>query len=145
MIHNKVNGDFLKTPQPLSVIFLRESLTILRFGLVGVLSTAVHIATVWFLLTKFSIPPILANTFAFLVAFGFSFTGNYLWTFRSLGNLHRAIFRFFVTAVSAFAVNSLLLTFLVYKGWFPPFTSAVFASSITPIVSFLASRFWAFK
>lgn len=145
MTSSDANGDFLKSRQSLNMIFFREGLAILRFGLVGALATTVHIVTVWLLLTRFAINPIWANTLAFLTAFWFSFAGNYLWTFRSLGNLRRAIFRFFVIAVSAFVANSLLLAFLVNKGWFSPVVSAVFSSSITPIVSFLASRFWAFK
>lgn len=127
------------------MIFLRETFIILRFGLVGIMSTAIHITVVWLLLTRSNIAPVLANALAFLTAFGFSFSGNYLWTFRSLGNLQRAIFRFFVIAISAFVANSLLLVFLIHRGWFSPVVSAVFSSSITPVLSFLASRFWAFK
>lgn len=125
--------------------FLREILIALRFGLVGLLSTTVHIAIVWLLLTRSNIAPIVTNTFAFLSAFGFSFVGNYIWTFRSPGRPRRAILRFFVIAVSAFAVNTLLLAFLLYGNWFSPVASAVFSASIVPLISYVASRLWAFK
>ena len=87
--------------------FCREFFTAVRFGLVGVLATAVHIATVWILLAATGIAPIPANTLAL--------------------------------------VNTLVLVFLIQKGYFSPVVSAVFSVSIIPVISFLASRLWGFK
>jgi putative flippase GtrA len=125
--------------------FWRELLIASRFGLVGIVATAVHIAVVWLLLRETGIAPIFANTLAFLMAFGISFAGNYLWTFRSPGNPRRAMFRFFVIAFTAFAANTLVLSFLLHKGWFLPDVSAIFSASAVPVISFLASRLWGFK
>lgn len=125
--------------------FWREILIASRFGLVGLLSTAVHITIVWLLLAGAGIGSVLANTLAFLTAFGISFVANYLWTFRSPGSPHRALFRFFMIAVCAFIANTLLLAFLVYKSWFSPFISAVLSTSVVPVISFMGSRFWGFK
>ena len=127
-----------------SLDFWRELVIAARFGLVGIVATAVHIAVVWLLLRETGIAPILANTLAFSVAFGISFAGNYLWTFRSPGNPRRAMFRLFVIAATAFAANTLILTLLLDKGWFLPAVSAVFSASVVPVISFLASRFWGF-
>lgn len=123
----------------------REVLIATRFGLVGIVATAVHILVVWLLLTQAGITPISANTLAFLTAFGVSFAGNYLWTFRSPGGLRRAILRFFFIALCAFSVNTIILEFLVRGGWFPPIESAIFSVSAVPLVSFIVSRLWAFK
>lgn len=116
-----------------------------RFSCVGAVATAVHITVVWALLILCSITPILANSYAFLIAFGVSFLGNYIWTFRSPGSPHRVIVRFFLIAVTAFATNTLILAFLVNKGWFSPFFSAALSASIVPVISFAVSRFWCFK
>jgi putative flippase GtrA len=125
--------------------FWRELLIAARFGLVGIVATAVHIMVVWLSLGEAGITPISANTLAFLMAFGISFAGNYLWTFRSPGSPRRAMFRFFVIAVCAFAANTLLLAFLVHKGWFSPVVSAIFSASVVPVISFVASRLWGFE
>ena len=145
MAMNEVDRNALEAQRPSNVNFFREIITAARFGLVGLLSTAVHIAIVWLLLTLASVGPIFANTLAFLTAFCISFAGNYLWTFRSPGSPRRAIFRFFVIAVSAFIVNTLFLAFLVHKGWFSPVLSAVLSASLVPVISFFASRLWGFK
>jgi len=140
-----VDRNALETKKSSNVNYLREILTAARFGLVGLLSTAVHIAIVWLLLALANMTPMLANTLAFLTAFCISFTGNYLWTFRSPGSPRRAIFRFFIIAVSAFVVNTLVLAFLVHKSWFSPVVSAVLSASLVPGISFFASRLWGFE
>lgn len=145
MATNEVDRNALEARRSSNVNFFREIITAARFGLVGLLSTAVHIAIVGLLLTLASVGPMLANTLAFLTAFCISFTGNYLWTFRSPGSPRRAIFRFFVIAVSAFVVNTLVLAFLVHKGWFSPVVSAVLSASLVPVISFFASRLWGFE
>lgn len=145
MARNEVDRNALEAQRSLNINFFREIITAARFGLVGLLATAVHIAIVWLLLTLTSVAPMLANTLAFLTAFCISFTGNYLWTFRSPGSPRRAIFRFFVIAVSAFVVNTLILAFLVPKGWFLPVTSAILSASLVPAITFLASRLWCFE
>jgi putative flippase GtrA len=125
--------------------FWREVLTASRFGLVGVSATVVHIMVVWLLLKQAGLTPISANTLAFLTAFGVSFTGNYLWTFGSPGKPWRAIIRYLFIAVSAFSVNTTILVFLVYGGWFSVLSSAVFSAAIVPVVSYSASRLWGFE
>lgn len=124
---------------------MHELLSAGRFGLVGLFATTVHVAVFWLLLTFAKFTPTLANSLAFLAAFWISFIGNYLWTFRSPGCPRRAIFRFFVIAVSAFGVNTLILAFLVHKGWFSPVVSAALAASLVSVISFSASRLWGFE
>lgn len=145
MATNEVDRNALEARRSSNVNFFREIITAVRFGLVGFLSTTVHIAIVWHLLALASVGPMLANTLAFLTAFCISFAGNYLWTFRSQGSPRRAIFRFFVIAVSAFVVNTLVLAFLVHKSWFSPVVSAVLSASLVPVISFFASRLWGFE
>jgi hypothetical protein len=41
--------------------------------------------------------------------------------------------------------DTLVLAFLIQKGYFSPVVSAVFSVSIIPVISFLASRLWGFK
>ena len=125
--------------------FWRELIIATRFAFVGIIATAIHIAVVGFVLTQTGLTPILANTFAFTVAFGIAFLGHYIWTFRSPGNPRRVMFRFFLIAASAFVANTLILAFFVQGGWFSPVVSAVISASVVPVISFSASRFWGFK
>lgn len=109
------------------------------------LSTAAHVSMVWFLLPQSFINPILANTLAFCVALVVSFFGNYIWTFGAPGQPRRALARFFIIALSAFALNTALLALLLHGKWFSPVASVVISASIFPLFTYLASRLWAFK
>ncbi|WP_153098808.1 GtrA family protein [Paraburkholderia hayleyella] len=145
MAPTDTGNDFLQKKKFSNVSFLREIIIASRFGLVGLLSTTVHITIVWLLLVTSSISPIAANTTAFLVAFVISFSGNYLWTFRSPGSPHRAAFRFFIIAVCAFIINTTILAFLVRKNWFPAAFSATISASVVPAISYSLSRLWGFR
>jgi putative flippase GtrA len=116
-----------------------------RFGLVGMVSTTVHILVVWLLLVSTVFSPIVANTIAFLTAFGVSFVGNYRWTFGSPGNVGRAIKRFLLISVSAFVMNTLLLAVLLGGEWFSPIVAAIFSAAVVPFITFVTSRFWGFQ
>lgn len=144
-INDAERNNFSNIKRYSNLNYFHEILIAGRFGLIGILSTLVHVSTIWLIFLFTNITPIVANTFAFLTAFSISFTGNYLWTFRSPGSPLRAIFRFFFIAINAFLVNTLVLNFLVYKGWFLPLTSAILSASLVPFITFLASRLWCFK
>jgi putative flippase GtrA len=123
----------------------REFLYAARFGIVGTVATLVHLAVVWMLIERAELPPLAANSLAFLSAFGISFAGNYYWTFGRAGPRKAAMQRFFLVSSSAFAVNTLALAALISTGWLAPSTAAVCAAFLIPAATFVASRWWAFR
>ena len=124
---------------------LQELFIAARFGMVGLAATAAHVGIVWGLIAHLDAPPLLANLAAFLLAFGISFTGNYLWTFSAPGSPGRAVLRFFLIAAAAFAANNILLLALLSSGLLSPPRAAVVSAAIVPGISFIASRLWGFK
>ena len=116
-----------------------------RFGLVGITATGVHVLVVWLLLLQTALPTLVANMFAFLTAFGISFSGNYIWTFRMPGQPCKAIRRFLLISIIAFALNNLLLTGLLHVRWLTPIASAIASIAVIPPITFFASRLWGFR
>jgi len=123
---------------------LAELFTAGRFALVGIAATATHMLVVWNLVEAGYFPVLGANLVAFLTAFGVSFAGHYLWTFRAPGKPIRAMRRFFAIAFSAFAVNSALLAGLLDGELLPERWAAVLAAAVIPLITYLASRAWGF-
>ena len=123
----------------------REAIIAARFGLVGIAATAVHILVVYVLLSETLLPTLLANTLAFLTAFGISFSSNYIWTFQSPGNPPRALRRFLLISVSAFAINTLILAVILSAQWLSPFFAVTVSSTVMPLITFLVSRLWGFQ
>lgn len=124
---------------------LEELFTASRFALVGVVATSIHIGVVWILISQFMVAPFLANLIAFLTAFVFSFTGQYIWTFRSDRHWLSALARFFFIASSAFAVNNIVLISLLRSELMNSSLAAVLAVFVIPLFTYFSGRFWAFR
>lgn len=124
---------------------MAELFLAVRFGLVGILATTIHITVVWTLLSTTLLPVLVANTIAFASVFGVSFAGNYLWTFGSPGSPRKTIVRFLTIAAGAFFLNSVLLGVILKMGWLNPTLAVVGSAAVIPTITFLASRFWGFN
>lgn len=123
---------------------LVEFFLAVRFGLIGILATTIHITIVWTLISTTLISVLEANSIAFGCAFWVSFLGNYLFTFRAPGSPRKAIFRFMAITSGAFFLNSILLSTILEMRLLNPTLVTIGAAAIIPLVSFLASRFWGF-
>ncbi len=112
-----------------------------RFGGVGVVATLVHlgVAGLAFMVWP-TISPFLANLMAFVVAFQVSFWGHRRFTFRRSGSAHR----FFVLALSGFALNNGVLATLLGLSSLNGFVAITVATFAVPLLMYIAARFWAF-
>jgi len=123
----------------------QEVLTLSRFTLVGITAAFVHIGIVWVLITQHGIETLLANLVAFLMAFMVSFTGQYLWTFRTKRYWQSALIRFFLISLAGFSGNNIVLISLLDMGVMSDSFAAILSACVIPIVTYLAGRFWAFN
>lgn len=71
-----------------------------KFGVTGVVATVIHVVVAMVVITKLAVAPYIANPIAFLIATGFSYAANTLWSFSSQMS-HRTLWRYL--GVSAFA------------------------------------------
>lgn len=115
-----------------------------RFGLVGMLATVLHMI-VGATLIHASWPPLLANLVSFLIAFLVSFMGHYGFSFpdhtQSLGT---SLGRFVLVASGGFIVNETLLAGLLHFSPLAPVWCLVVSTATAAVVTFTASRNWAF-
>lgn len=122
----------------------REAVFGVRFALVGLCATAIHVTSVVVLITVVGISALPANVIAFCCSFFVSFIGNYLWTFGVPGRPFVALSRFLVIAVTGFLANNTMLVLLLGGGQSAAY-AAVVSAAVVPCVSFLGSRLWGFK
>lgn len=54
-----------------------------RFGITGLMATAIHVMVAVSLISRLGVPPYVANPIAFVIATGFSYAANTLWSFSS--------------------------------------------------------------
>ncbi|NUW66075.1 GtrA family protein [Vibrio coralliilyticus] len=118
---------------------------ILRFFIVGVAAAFVHLFVAASLMHWSTLEPFVANSIGFFMAVNVSFFGHFHWTFRSKGNKPRAFYRFIVSSIVLYLSNSSLLAVLLSLDVSGEFGSVLVANLSIPIVSFILSKFWAFK
>jgi len=123
----------------------QEVLTMSRFTLVGIAAACVHIGMVWTIITQLKIEVLFANLIAFLTAFLVSFTGQYVWTFRSNRKWHSALMRFFIVSLLGFVLNNIALITLLALKFMSDSHAAILSACIIPVITYLAGRLWAFK
>lgn len=119
---------------------------IARFGIVGLTAAAVNFGIVVLLVETMHFTPLMANAFAFLLAFQVSYWGHRNWTFMASESLHRvALPRLLLVAGLGFVANqSLFYFFLTVAQW--PYQIALLADlTILPMITFVLNKFWVFR
>ena len=117
-----------------------------RFIVVGLAATAVHYATAVAFASAEILNPRMANVAGFLCAFSVSFMGQWRWTFRDSGSrLGRALPAYFLVALSSFLLNVTLFELLLRLTMLPYYVSLALVLGAVTVITFLASRLWAFR
>ncbi|MGO2415145.1 MULTISPECIES: GtrA family protein [Cobetia] len=120
----------------------QEAGTATRFGLVGLAATGVHLAVAATMLALWpGLNEFIANIVAFCIAFQVSLIGHRRLTFKRQGSA----WRFALVAAGGFALNNGLLAVLMRGLDLSGFLAIAIATLSVPIVTYMASRLWAFK
>jgi len=112
-----------------------------KYGFFGVLATLVHLFVAWAILYLFTSSVFIANLFAFLTAFVFSYVFQTLYVFAS--SFH------FIKLAKFFAVQfgTFLFSFII-SDIFPidnSYLHTLLIVAIMPLVTFTIHKFWTFK
>ena len=99
-----------------------------------------------FALVQGHLLPELANALGFVIAFGVSFAGHRLLSFKDAAtSVRTSLGRFAVTALAGFASNELVFALLLRVGGLPALVALLIALVLAAGQTFLFSRFWAFR
>ncbi len=118
---------------------------VVRFGVVGCLATATHVAVFYTLMRGFGISPTVATTVAFCCAFGVSYALNRSWTFRARGSHARHLPRVLIIALMGAGLNAGIMEVGVHRLGWTPTTCLAIIILVVPGFSFLTQRYWGFR
>ena len=131
-----------------AVFFERElSFEFIRFAIVGVLNTLIHLSILYFLTEYLHIYYILSSLIGFSLAVTNSFILNTIWTFKK--NIReKAGFRytkFFVISTLAAVINLALLYLITeFLGvWY--ILSQIVATGFSLVVNFIGNKYWTYR
>lgn len=121
----------------------RDIVKLLRFGVSGVMATAVHAAVAMSLIVQAEAPPMLANALAFLCATGVSYLMNTLWSFSAPVHVRNAS-RFAMVSTLGLGLTALVSGGVQFAGG-APWSGIAAVACVVPPATFLAHRAWTYR
>ncbi|AXF25457.1 sugar translocase [Burkholderia pyrrocinia] len=120
-----------------------ERTRLVRFGVSGLCSTAIHTLVAAALFTLFDATLVAANAVAFLCATAFSYLANTLWSFSSTVRTRNAL-RFLTVTLAGF-VETLLLARAAELLDVSRAMSVVVIALLIPPTTFVLHRLWTYR
>jgi len=118
-----------------------------KFGVVGLLASAVHAGVYMGTVKPLLLTPLPANFAGFGCAFLVSFLGHRHWTFAAQAAgaaTSRSLPRFLVTSLLGLASNTFITWLLVERLHLPSESALIGILFITPMLTFVCSKYWVF-
>lgn len=117
----------------------------LTFAGVGAIGTAGHYVTLLIFVEIFSVAPVYATTFGFIVGATINYFLNYKYTFRSDKPHTEALVKFFVIAVLGAIINSAIMYLGVGYTKFHYIVIQFLATGLVLLWNFLLNKYWTFN
>lgn len=121
-----------------------EAGRIVRFGFVGVLSTATHVLVALGLVSFVALDPVLASIGGFIFAFTISFVGHKRISFRAPGRYREYIGRFSVAVIVSFVASTGIVALLTHVFSVDATITFITVGVAVPLMNYLFGRFWVF-
>lgn len=118
---------------------------IIRFLLVGVASTLIHVGTAYGLSRLFDLGIQISNIVGFTAAFFLSFLGHRKYTFNVNDRQGERILRFFCTSLFGLISSSFILYVTTSRLMLPVEVGFISVVVIVPLTTYLLSLLWVFK
>lgn len=117
---------------------------LLYFIAIGATSACVHLLVVLNLVTYMNVRPLIANIFAFLIAFNVSYIGHKYLTFSKLQDEKQlSLPHFFMVASSAGVLNEYIYYLLLKYSHLNYMIALIMVLGLVSVYSYFLSRFWA--
>jgi putative flippase GtrA len=127
------------------LIMTRHIRQLLRFGVVGGLSTIVNSVLFVVIVDFLKILPILANLIAFLSAFLVSYFGHSWWTFENIRHSSERFMKFLTMSLVGLGINSSFVWILMHAMHQSVYIATLPMIFVTPALLFFINKFWVFK
>ena len=127
----------------MSTLLQAERTRLVRFGVSGLCSTAIHVLVATTLFARLDAAPVTANAIAFLCATAFSYLANTLWSFSSAVRTRNAM-RFLAVTLAGF-VETMLIARAAEALDAPRAMGVVAIALLIPPTTFVLHRLWTYR
>ncbi|MCX7553155.1 GtrA family protein [Marinicella sp. S1101] len=119
---------------------------VMRYGMVGVVAALVHIIVALIMHKLLLLSPFWSNAVGVFAGFVTAYLGHYHYSFKDPSNHSSSLPRFAATSVVGLLLQQLGVLKLVNQYQFDYATQALpVLMVVVPAVTFLLSKFWAFR
>jgi putative flippase GtrA len=129
----------------MNLYFSLFSLGFVRFGIVGVAATLIHVAIFSMLVELFRIAPVLASVPAFLIAMLVSYRVNHSWTYGARGSHGVYLPRYAVISTLGLGLNMVIIYLIVNILGYWYGTALALVVTVVPAATYLLNRHWSFE
>ncbi|WP_299882978.1 GtrA family protein [uncultured Sulfitobacter sp.] len=116
----------------------------LRFGVVGVAATGVHLAALTAGVELAGIPPGIMNGLAFCAAVSVTYFGQALWVFRVARRHTLQTLRFAISVLFGILANMAIMAAAVHLFDLPYMFGFAAGLILVPAATFVLNKFWVF-
>ncbi|MDS0847528.1 GtrA family protein [Burkholderia cenocepacia] len=127
----------------MSTLLQAERTRLVRFGVSGLCSTAIHVLVATALFARLDAAPVTANAVAFLCATAFSYLANTLWSFSSTVRTRNAM-RFLAVTLAGF-VETMLIARAAEALGASRAMGVVAIVLLIPPTTFVLHRLWTYR
>lgn len=120
---------------------IRQSL---RFGLVGMVNTAIGLAVIYSLMFFFGIGVAGANLVGYVIGLGVSFALNRLWTFNSTQQVSRVLPKYVLVAGACYLLNLGMVVVSTASRLIDPYLAQLLGIGVYTVCMFVACRWFVF-
>jgi putative flippase GtrA len=122
-----------------------EASRLLRFGLVGIIATAMYSIVTLVAIEAFGVSPVPASAFGVAASIGISYFGHALYSFRVKGNHKTFLSRFLALATTSFVMSTGLMWLLSDVMHVPHRLAIAVVAVLVPGFSYICNRLWVFR
>ncbi len=122
--------------------FIHQSL---RFGVVGLLNTAIGLLAIYSVLFFFSSSPAIANAIGYAIGLTISFTLNRIWTFSNNQSIREVLPSYLMAVAASYLLNLSVVMLSIYQLNVDPYLSQFFGIGIYTITMFMICKLFVFK
>jgi len=118
---------------------------VIRYGVAGVLATAIYFLAVFLLVERAKITPVTAAVIATAIVIVTSYVINRVFVFDTNRAHHSAFARFVVASLFGIAANTGLMYVATKMFAWPYLVGAALTILVVPPMNFVVNQFWAFR
>ncbi len=129
---------------PAAAIRMAFFVELSKYGVVGLIGTAVHYTIMAILIRGFSVEVVLSSTSGAMAGALVNYVLNYFYTFRSDKHHHEAMVKFWLIASLGWGLNAGILAVNEYLLGINVILAQLTATAVVFVVTFFLNRRWTF-